>query len=165
MDKIEGTVAGALYVDHHSWLFGWLRKRTGNREQAADLAHDTFLRILLKSEPVSIDEPRSYLTVIAKGLLANQWRRHEIERAYLDRLATIPESFAPSPEDRALILESLLEIDAALSQLPDKARTTFLLAQLDHLGYAEIALKLGISLRTVKRYMVLAFEQCLLKLE
>ncbi|MBV8624203.1 MAG: RNA polymerase subunit sigma, partial [Herbaspirillum sp.] len=33
----------ALYCDHHSWLQGWLRRRLGNSEQAADLAQDTFL--------------------------------------------------------------------------------------------------------------------------
>ncbi|MET0125075.1 MAG: sigma factor, partial [Pseudomonas caspiana] len=36
-----------LYRDHHGWLHGWLRKRLGDREQAADIAQDTFLRLLL----------------------------------------------------------------------------------------------------------------------
>jgi len=36
-----------LYQDHHGWLQGWLRKRLGDREHAADVAQDTFLRLLL----------------------------------------------------------------------------------------------------------------------
>ena len=164
MDNLEVTSTHVLYVEHHGWLFNWLRKRLGNRDQAADMAHDTFLRILLKAESAPIAEPRAYLTVIAKGLLANQWRRQQLERAYLDALALLPELYAPSPEERATILETLLEIDDVLSRLPDKVRTTFLLAQLEGLTYPEIAERLGLSLRTVKRYMVQAFELCLTKL-
>ncbi|WP_313062038.1 sigma factor, partial [Pseudomonas rhodesiae] len=36
-----------LYRDHHGWLQGWLRKRLGDREHAADVAQDTFLRLLV----------------------------------------------------------------------------------------------------------------------
>ncbi|WP_049298462.1 sigma factor, partial [Pseudomonas aeruginosa] len=33
-----------LYQDHHGWLQGWLRRRLGCAENAADLAQDTFAR-------------------------------------------------------------------------------------------------------------------------
>jgi hypothetical protein len=36
----------SLYAEHHGWLHGWLRKKLGNAGDAADLAHDTYLRIL-----------------------------------------------------------------------------------------------------------------------
>ncbi len=35
-----------LYQDHHGWLQGWLRRRLGCAENAADLAQDTFARLL-----------------------------------------------------------------------------------------------------------------------
>lgn len=35
-----------LYLDHHGWLHGWLRRRLDCTDTAADLAHDTFLRLL-----------------------------------------------------------------------------------------------------------------------
>ncbi|MCW5618761.1 MAG: hypothetical protein KIS65_06080 [Nitrosomonas sp.] len=34
-----------LYTDHHSWLYSWLRRKLGNACDAADLAHDTLLRL------------------------------------------------------------------------------------------------------------------------
>jgi RNA polymerase sigma-70 factor (ECF subfamily) len=109
-----------------------------------------------------IEEPRAYLTVIAKGLVANAYRREALERAYLETLALLPEAQAPSQEYRAILLETLFEIDAMLDRLPPKARSTFLLSQLEGLTYAEIAEQLNISVRTVKRHMVLGFEQCLM---
>ena len=36
-----------LYRENHGWLQGWLRKRLGDREHAADVAQDTFVRLLV----------------------------------------------------------------------------------------------------------------------
>ncbi|CUJ96907.1 Probable RNA polymerase sigma factor fecI [Achromobacter sp. 2789STDY5608615] len=35
-----------LYRDHHAWLHGWLRLKLGDAHRAADLAQDTFVRLL-----------------------------------------------------------------------------------------------------------------------
>ncbi|WP_350649943.1 sigma factor, partial [Pseudomonas sp. HY13-MNA-CIBAN-0226] len=35
-----------LYNDHHHWLTGWLRRKLGCPDNAADLAQDTFIRVL-----------------------------------------------------------------------------------------------------------------------
>ena len=49
-----------------------------------------------------------------------------------------------------------------LDGLPAKARTAFLMAQLDGMTYRQIADAMRITDRTVRRYMAQAFEQCLL---
>lgn len=155
-----------LYADHHGWLSGWLRKRLGCAENAADLAQDTFVRLLAKSHEVAaIREPRAYLSTIAHGLLVNFWRRQDIERAYLEALALQPEAVTPSPETRELILETLLAIDAMLQRLPGKVREAFLLAQLEGLTYAAIGKHLGVSERMVKKYMAQAMLHCLMLVE
>ncbi len=150
-----------LYQDHHPWLLQWLEKRVQDRLQAEDHAHDTFLRVITAKDTPSLNEPRAYLTTIAKRLLINHWRRSAIEQAYLARLATYPEEIAISPEDSAIILEVLREIDEVLNQLPAKVRKAFLLAQLDDLTYAEIGQQLGVSDRMVRKYMAQAMFQCL----
>ncbi len=151
----------ALYGDHHGWLQTWMRRRLGNAFEAADLAHDTFVRILAARSPLRIEEPRAYLTTVARGVLVNWYRRQALERAYLDALASTPEALAPSEEQRAIILETLHQIDAMLDALPAPVRRAFLLSQLDGLTYDEIAARIGVSLITVKRYMKRAFLACL----
>jgi len=150
-----------LYERHHGWLQQWLRGRLGNAWDAADLAQDTFLRLLRRPLSDVGDRPRALLTHIAKGLLVDRWRRQELERAYLEALSALPEELAPGPEARELILETLERIDAALGELPALTREAFLLAQLDGLTYPAIAERLGLSLATVKRYMRAAFIACL----
>ncbi|WP_312155700.1 sigma factor, partial [Pseudomonas sp.] len=36
-----------LYGTHRGWLHGWLRRSLGCSQQAADLAQDTFVRLLV----------------------------------------------------------------------------------------------------------------------
>ncbi|MCG2599293.1 sigma-70 family RNA polymerase sigma factor [Achromobacter insuavis] len=148
-----------LYSDHHGWLQDWLRRRLGNAFDAADLAHDTFLRVLRNLEPIR--EPRAYLTTIAHGLVVNHWRRQDLERAYRDTLATVADTLAPSPEEGALLLDALCELDALLNQLNPKARAAFLLSHLEGYTYLEIAARLDVSERMVKKYMAQAMLHCL----
>lgn len=157
-----------LYSHHHGWLQGWLRRKLGDAHHAADLAQDTFVRILVacRAEELALDavrEPRAYLTTVARRVLLNHYRRNSLEQAWLAALAACPQAHATSPEDRLIVLQTLHEIDAMLDALPPKARTAFLLSQLEGLSYAQIALQLDVALRTVKRYMAQAFEECLMR--
>ena len=151
----------ALYRDHHGWLQQWLGRRLGNGSDAADLAQDTFTRILASRLPALLHEPRAYLTTVAHGILVNWYQRRDLERAYQEALAALPEDLAPSPEHQLIILQTLLEIDAMLSALPAPVRRAFLLSQVEGMKYEDIAAQLGVSLVTVKRYMARAFRQCL----
>lgn len=150
----------AFYVDHHGWLQGWLRRKMGNAVDAADLAHDTFLRVLARRDTPRLLAPRAYLGAIARGLVADFFRHKDIERAYLDTLATLPEAHAPSPETRAIVLEALVAIDNMLDGLKPAVRHAFLLSQLDGLTYEQIAQQLGVTRRTVSNYMCTAIEHC-----
>lgn len=149
-----------LYRNHHGWLLGWLRRKVKQQEQAADLAHDTFLSVLNGDSVEGIQEPRPFLATIARRLVANYHRRQVIEEAYLEALAALPEAQAPSPEERALALELLQQIDNALSGLPLRAKQAFLLAHLEGLTYAEIAKELRVSTSSVKQYLSRANQQC-----
>lgn len=149
-----------LYDQHHGWLLGMLRRKMGNPFDAADLSHDTFIRLLAREELVTAKEPRAFLTTIAQGLVANFYRRKKIELAYLETLAGLPEPQVPSPENRMVLLETLVEIDRRLDGLAIPVRKAFLLSQLDGMGQADIAKALGISLATVQRYIVKAVHQC-----
>lgn len=115
-----------LYSNHHSWLKGWLHRRLGSAEQAADIAHDTFVRLLGSERvPAAFDEPRAYLTTVAQNLVSNHWRREKLERAYLEALAQVPREVEWSPETRAMLLETLIELDRLLDGLPTIVRQAF----------------------------------------
>ena len=69
-------------------------------------------------------------------------------------------ALAPSPQEQAILLETLLELDQLLDELHSIVRRAFLLSQLDGLTHAQVAAALGISIPTVKRYLVKALQRC-----
>lgn len=151
-----------LYSEHHGWLYGWLRGRLGNRAEAADLAQDTFLRLLGKRDAAPLREPRGYLATIARGLLIDRYRRQALEHAYLEALAQQAEPTTICAETHAIIIETLLAVDRLLDRLGARTRAIFLLAQIEELSYVDISQHLGVSLPTVKKHLVRAYTECLM---
>ena len=152
-----------LYINHHRWLVKLLSRKLSCPHSAADIAQDTFVKLLGKSEPIQIQEPRAYLTTIAHGIMVNHIRRRDMEHAYLVALSTQEESQQKlfiCPESLALTLEKLMTIDRMLDGLPVKVRTAFLLHKLDGLSYAEIADQMGMSVISIKKYIAKALLHC-----
>ena len=155
----------SLYEEHHSWLCGWLRNRLGCVDHAADLAQDTFIRVITLRKAAELREPRAYLSSVARSLMIDLFRRRALEQAYLEGLAARPEPVDISPETRLQIIETLMEIDRLLDGLGGRTREIFLMAQLDGLSYVEIARRLEVSVTTVKKHAVRALTHCLLLIE
>ncbi|KIU52171.1 MULTISPECIES: sigma-70 family RNA polymerase sigma factor [Pseudomonas] len=151
---------GELYVQHHSWLTQMLRRKLGNREQALDLAQDTFVRILRSEAPPVYREPRAYLTTVASRLCIQYFRRHALEKAYMESLAHLEPALVPSPETRLLVLEALDAVGQVLDGLGSKVREIFLLSQLDGLTYAQIAEHQGLTVNVVQKAMLKAYRHC-----
>lgn len=150
-----------FYQDHHGWLQGWLRHRLGNAFDAADLAQDVFMKMLARRQDCAeVREPRAYLSTIARGLVVEHWRRRELEQAWLETVALLPEPESPSPESRLLFLETLIAIDTMLDTLKPQVRNAFLWAQLEGLTCPQIAARLGVSLATVERHIATALRHC-----
>ncbi len=149
-----------LYSDHHGWLHAWLRSQLGNAADAADLAQDTFVRLLQRREQLHLNTPRAFLRKVARGLVIDHWRREELHKAYLEALSHLPEALAPAAETRELLLELLERIARMLDGLKPKVRRAFLLAQCEGLKHQAIADQMGISVRTVERYIADALYHC-----
>jgi RNA polymerase sigma factor (sigma-70 family) len=150
----------SLYTDHHAWLHGWLRRKLGCTAAAADLAHDTYVRLIASRRLPEPEDSRAYLMQIARGLVVDLYRHRRIEAAFRDSLALMPEALWPSAEQQAIVIETLTEIDAVLASLPPKVRETFLLSRFDGLTYADIAVRLDVSVASVRKYMLKAVTAC-----
>lgn len=153
-----------LYQQHQSWLYRWLYKRLECSSHAADVAHDTWLKLFKQDMTSDILQPRPYLATIAKGLMIDNFRRYRIEQSYLETLKNYPEQESPSPETEYLIIETLMRLDQALSNLPPPIKQAFLWNRLEGKKYKEIAEHLNISISSVEKYIAKALLTCLLVL-
>lgn len=159
-NRLPSLEITALYREQHGWLCQWLRRRLGCSQIAADLAQDTFVRLLTREDPLPIRDSRVFLSTVAHRVMCNHLRRLKLERAYLQALATLPEAFMPSPEEQAIAMQTLLDLDRALDGLEAPVRKAFLWSQVDGMSHEDIAAQLGVSVTTVKRYIVKAGVRC-----
>lgn len=151
-----------LYRSHQPWLVGWLYRRMQSRCDAADLSQETFLRLLGGAvDARELREPRAYLSTVARRLMINLYRRRSLERAYLDALASVAVEDTLCAEHHAAVLEALNAVDEMLGGLPRKVRRAFLLAQLEGYTHEQVAEVMGVTVRSVHRYLVRAFEECI----
>lgn len=160
LDSTSLKSADCLYRDHRDWLVGMLRRKLGNVDSAADLAHDTFERILQRDLAPALREPRAYLTTVANRLLASHYRRAALESAYLEALAQRPEALAPSAQEQVEILQVLDDLCELVEGLDARSRRIFLLVLYEGLGYAEVAARLQVSHDVVKRTMSKVLQRC-----
>ncbi|WP_241127441.1 sigma-70 family RNA polymerase sigma factor [Novosphingobium terrae] len=152
---------GVLYEAHGRWLQGWLRAKTRCSSRAADLAQDTFCRLLETPQNVALREPRNYLATLARRILIDDIRRRDIERAYLAAYALDHEGSDPITPER--IVEAVQLLDAImrlLEKLPEKARIAFMMVRFDGERYDAVAAHLGVSVRMAKRYVAQAYVHC-----
>lgn len=155
-----------LYQEHHQWLYQWLSRRLNCINDAADLSHDTYLRMMVSQRlPKTKHDCRPFLMQVAKGLVIDLHRRRALETAYLEALAQVPEHFAPSVEQSEIILAALVKIDNALDALPEKVREAFLLSRFEGKTYAQIAQCLSMSVASIRKYMAQAAAACFFALD
>lgn len=155
-----------VYSEHHAWVYGWLRKKLGCAHNAADVAQDTFLRILSSRDALLMArQSRGYIATIAtiaKHLLIDRARRQRLEQAYLHELSllALDNEGTPSTERLWATLQALEQICQILDGLGAKPREAFLLHYLEGQTQAKVAEQLGISVRMVQKYLVQVLLHC-----
>ncbi|QCI64545.1 RNA polymerase sigma factor [Phreatobacter stygius] len=167
-DVVRGTAdLDALFRTYHQDLTRFARARLRDREAAADVVQDTFLRYLAHQttgdhslSPVS---SRFFLWRIASNLIIDMVRRDRRRGAFasIDGLAHELVDPAPAADRRLMAREEFRAIKQALDELPPKARAALLLSRVEGLSHAEIADRLGVSASMVTKYIMTALRHCL----
>ncbi|WP_455922692.1 sigma-70 family RNA polymerase sigma factor [Pseudomonas putida] len=151
----------SLFAQHYHWLRSRVSRTLGCPDRADDVTADAFMRLLGLQDLDGIREPRALLSTIAKRLMINNWRRADLEQAYLATLNAEPDNTVPSPEEYAMLLESLVQLDQLLGELSRQAKAVFIHRLFDDMTYEQIGWQLGISRSRVHQHMEQAFLCCL----
>jgi RNA polymerase sigma factor (sigma-70 family) len=149
-----------LFQRHRESLLAFMFKRVQCHETAQDLSQETFLR-LLRQDPLAHDENLGgYLYRIADRLAVDYLRKHRISSQHMDILDDELRCPKPLPDEIAILREQCERLLDAIASLPERQRHVFLLRKIDELSYGQIASRLGISEKTVQRYLVNAMLLC-----
>lgn len=154
----QASVLDRIFREHSGWLASWVRKQRWTVISPEDLSSEVFLALLQMPAIGGVREPRAMMTTIARRLVYDARRRNDLQRAYEAELALMPEASEISAEDRLIVVQALEAVDAMLATLPAKARTAFLMSQLDGMRYADIAVELKVSVSMVRKYVAQGFR-------
>jgi RNA polymerase sigma factor (sigma-70 family) len=153
----------ALFTRHRRSLLWYLTRLIANRADAEEIAQEAFVRLLgvphLETDP---SRARNYLFATATNLARDNYRRRSAraESAHIgleDLQLTADE---PQP-DRLIDAErGRRVVDSALRDLQPRPRQAFLLHVQEELTYERIALKLGVSKKTVERDIAFTVALC-----
>ena len=140
------------FFEHYEELIGTWTRRLKNRQQAEDLAHDTFVRVL-ESDSAAVEQPRAYLHQTARNIAVDAYRRED-RRAAMEQDAIHGSPPTGDPEHFMHAIQLADSIERALSELPINCRKVFVWQKIEGLTQAEIAERLGLSKNMVEKYMI-----------
>lgn len=153
---------------YHRELLSFLTRQVNDREIAADLAQESFLRVLsARGNGQAILDMRALLYRTARNLVVDQYRRDAVrQHEALDALAEEQQPPAPvhlQPEQVLASQQVVRAYVAAIEALPPRCREAFVLHIFEELPQAQIAQRMGISVSMVEKHVVrgmLACKQC-----
>ena len=138
----DREAAEELFNACYPRLAGWVRRLVDDDETAHEIAAEAFTRLL--SRWSSLDNPQSYLYMIATNLVRDHWRKTSRERRAIRTItATVPRepSWQPAQD---------VDVRALIESLPPRLRSAFLLHYYAGFGVKEVAMMLGRPEGTVK---------------
>ncbi|MFT3813403.1 MAG: sigma-70 family RNA polymerase sigma factor [Acidovorax sp.] len=151
-------------------LLNFLSRAVRDRDAAADLAQESYARVLAAQQAGRpVRDARALLYHTARNLVIDRHRRAAARAAtgeapsLDDEGAGLGDLAGPQSQEPDAILasrEGLAAVIATIDQLPPRCREAFILYKFDGLTYAEIAERMGISPRTVEMQLQIAMQAC-----
>lgn len=142
-----------LFQDHHQHLLRFVRRYLRNAEDAEDVVQGAFLEAMKCASRFSgLSKPSTWLFGIALNLARNQVRRNcsdmldTVDETFMDQ---IPDKNA-DPVNTVAMRQIAIKVEALLSDLPPKIRSTFEAVLDGEASYEEAANLLQVPIGTVR---------------
>lgn len=148
-----------LFRDHNAALLRFISARIGSSQEAREIAQEAYVQLLRLSSPEAVGYLRAFLFKTAANLVTDRLR----QRGRRGSVTTVENldivGFdSLSPERLVASEQAMSVLRAAVEELPPKCRQAFLLHRVHELSTEEIAARVGIGERMVRRYVARALE-------
>lgn len=154
-----------LFKTEFKGLCFYALRYTKDFEISREIVQDSFATLWEKRSLIDPVKPvKSYLSTIVRNRCLNYLRDH---RKFNHELLVIEGvSGNEEYEERDLLIEAEIrnKIQEGIRELPEKCREIFMMNRMDHMKYKEIAIQLGISVKTVETQMSKALQFLRIKL-
>jgi RNA polymerase sigma factor (sigma-70 family) len=147
-----------LFQEHSAPLLKYLTSRFKDREDAAEVAQEAWLRMHGLEHPEQLANPKAYLYQMASNLAVDRVRRHALEQRMCRAQRAVVDEALPSAERSVAAEQSIDLIRTALKDLPADCRQAFVLHRGRDMSYPEIAAAMGVSTSMVEKYIARALR-------
>ncbi len=161
----RAAVNPAMLERYYRELLNFLHRQVNDRDTAADLAQESYARVLAAQhtgQPVL--DVRALLYRTARNLVIDQHRRAEVRKHDdLDAMTEADEPAAAEHLQPEAALESMQTVRAyvqAIESLPPRCREAFMLHVVDGMAQAEVARRMDISVSMVEKHVVRGMQAC-----
>ena len=152
----------AFAREHQAELLNFFRGRVAHAQDAADLAQESWSRLMRYRDGQNAMSLRRLLFAIARNVLSNHWRWRALRQ--IEELTDFAEvdmaSAAPGLERQWQAQRHLDTLEEAVAALPPKCRAVFLLSRVEGLSNAQVAQRCGISVKMVEKHLAKAIVRC-----
>jgi RNA polymerase sigma-70 factor (ECF subfamily) len=148
-----------LYREHAPALRRRLRARLGSSEDANDLVHDAFARLLGASAAGALNQPAAFLNRVVRNLLIDRSRRLSVRAPHVAIGTDVEIAVPPGQADKIELEQMLKRYSQIVQSLPRRMREVFILHRIEGLAYKQIAARLDISVRTVEWHIAEAIAR------
>lgn len=152
----DSVAFGHLFTRYRDVIYQlYLQRMGGNRDDAADLLQDTFIKVYLNLHKYKADYTfGQWIYTIARNTFIDYVRKRR-EEVSLDTFpeghpAASPSSSMPTPEESVINSQQRAQLEYHMSKMPPRYRKLIELRFFKDYSYEEIAAKLDIPLGTVK---------------
>ncbi len=158
--SLNSTQIAQLFENHSAAIVAFLMNRVACPDTAQDLSQETYLRLIRKGEISHDENIIGYLFRIADRLAIDYLRQTQSQKNNTVELSD--DLLCPQLQPDALneLRQQCQLVLHAINSLPRKYQQVFLLRKIDERSYSDIAQQLGISEKTVQRYLVNALLHC-----
>lgn len=154
MNATASALVAAIEQSYNE-LLGYVSARVGCRATAADIVHETYLRVAVMPGAEAIGNPKAFVYTVAGNLALDHLRAKQSHGKYVVQKSVEDREHpqAPSPEVELEGRERLHRLMQAVDELPPRCREVFVLRRFENLHQAQIAERLGISRNMVEKHM------------
>lgn len=125
--------------------------KTGDMQEAEDIAQETFLKVWERRETVNIQTVGPLLYKISRNIFLNRIEHQKVALRfaadYQDNL------YSDSPDFLLEMKDFDQKLQASIAELDEKSRTVFLMNRIDDMTYSQIAENLGLSVKAIEKRM------------
>jgi RNA polymerase sigma-70 factor (ECF subfamily) len=160
-----------VFRQYNDTLVNYLAFRVKSRQEAAEIAQETYVRMLAMSDIGRITDLKSYLFRVANNIAVDRLRREQVQRRTIEQGKTAVAAFVvsaangSSPEAERSAEDVLRLLRAAIDELPARCRAAFILYKLYCQSYPEIARTLAVTESMVRKYVLRGLRHCQERLE